>query len=266
MQLRYLKVAYFSPTGTTRSIARAVARGLAPDVAEEIDITRPAARSRPLTTAGDDTLLVAVPVYLGRVPALLMEWLGAIRADGTPTVCVVVYGNRAYEDALLELKDAVTARGCVPVACAAYIGEHSFSSPETPVAPGRPDEADLAHAEAFGRRVRQKMQAIPAASRVPDLDVPGTRPYRGDTTLWSVDFIAVSDGCDRCGTCAEVCPVGAVDARDGALIDRDECITCCACLKSCPRGARSMKPGQVLDVARKLSELHGEPRRPECFL
>ena len=50
-----------------------------------------------------------------------------LQAHNTPAVCVVVYGNRAYDDALLELKDILTERGCRPIAGAAFIGEHSFS-------------------------------------------------------------------------------------------------------------------------------------------
>lgn len=69
---------------------------------------------------------------MGRVPALLIEWLNTIQAHDTPTVCVVVYGNRVYDDALLELEDMVTTCGGIPIACAAYVGEHSFSSSETP--------------------------------------------------------------------------------------------------------------------------------------
>ncbi|WP_245628589.1 flavodoxin family protein [Salidesulfovibrio brasiliensis] len=111
---------------------------------EYVDITLPAGRKRSLTLSNDALLVIGVPVYMGRVPALLGDWLNRIEADNTPAICVVVYGNRAYENALLELKDIVQSRGCIPVAGAAFVGEHSFSSPETPTAQGRPDQNDLA--------------------------------------------------------------------------------------------------------------------------
>ena len=87
-----------------------------------------------MKTAEDELLVVGVPVYMGRVPELLMEWLHAVKASGSPAVSVVVYGNRAFEDSLIELEDILTERGCISIAGAAYIGEHSFSSPETPIA------------------------------------------------------------------------------------------------------------------------------------
>ena len=154
MELQSLKLAYFSPTGTTKAVVQAVARGIDQSTVELIDITTPDARKQSLMTSENDLLVIAVPVYMRRVPALLNEWLNAIQAQNTPTVCVVVYGNRVYDNALLELKDIVKKCGCIPIAGAAYIGEHSFSNDETP-SRGRPGEDDLNHAEVFGQKIRK---------------------------------------------------------------------------------------------------------------
>jgi NAD-dependent dihydropyrimidine dehydrogenase PreA subunit len=44
--------------------------------------------------------------------------------------------------------------------------------------------------------------------------------------------------CDGCGTCVEVCPVGAVQLVAGrAQIDRASCTGCMLCLDSCPNDA-----------------------------
>ena len=113
--------------------------------------------------------------------------------------------------ALLELKDILIKRGCLPIACAAYIGEHSFSSSETPTAEGRPDVSDLKQAELFGRIINEKLLSISTADHISNLNVPGSYPYGGITDLWSVDFIAVSNACTQCRICAEGCPVEAID-------------------------------------------------------
>ena len=57
MKLDTVQIVYFSPTGTTRAIAEAIARGVAADAAEIVDITRPDGRRRPLRVA-EGTLLV----------------------------------------------------------------------------------------------------------------------------------------------------------------------------------------------------------------
>jgi ferredoxin len=266
MKLRALKLVCFSPTGTTHAIVRAVARGIDQGAVELLDITTPEARRQPLRTSADELLIVGVPVYMGRVPALLSDWLHAIEAHNTPAVAIVVYGNRAYENALLELTDVLTRRGCVPIASAAYIGEHSFSSPDTPTAEGRPDARDLSHAAQFGREIAAKLRSASSVERASAVEVPGSYPYGGITELWSVDFIAVSDDCNQCGTCAAVCPVGAIDPERSDRIDVDKCVTCCACIKACPQGARTMKAGPVKDAAMRLNTLHGARKEPSVFV
>jgi ferredoxin len=247
-------------------MVQGIARGINQGTVELIDITTPNARIQSLEMSAGELLVIAVPVYMGRVPALLSEWLHGIEARATPAVCVVVYGNRAYDDALLELRDILIDRGCIPVAGAAYVGEHSFSSSETPTAPGRPDASDLRHAEGFGRKIHEKLLSASSVNHFSNLDIPGTYPYGGVTELWSVDFIAIGDECTQCGICAEVCPVGAIDSENSRIIDRETCITCCACIKSCPEDARTMKTGQVKDAAVRLNTLYGERKEPVLFL
>jgi len=266
MRIESAKLVYFSPTGTTKAVIQGIANGINLDTMELIDITKPDAREQPLLTQENELLIIGVPVYMGRVPALLIEWLNAIQAHNTPTVCVVVYGNRVYDDALLELKNIVTKCGCIPIACAAYIGEHSFSNSVTPTAEGRPDDSDLSHAKVFGQKISEKLQSIPSISQISEVDIPGVYPYRGSSKLWDVDFIAVSEECSQCGICAEKCPVGAIDFGNSRLIDIEKCITCCACIKNCPQGARSMKPGMVKDASVRLHTLYSQRKEPEFFI
>ncbi len=273
MKIQTVKLVYFSPTGTTKTIVQEIARGINPGNTELLDITRPDTRKQPLHTSESDLLIVGVPVYMGRIPALAGEWLHAIQAHNTPAVCVVVYGNRVYDDALLELKDILTNCGCKPVAGSAFIGEHSFSTAKTPTAVGRPDATDLKHAELFGQKIRKKLQSVSMSGRISEVKIPGCHPYRGepihpyrrDSIFWNVDFIAVSDACIQCGACAEGCPVGAINPENSRLIDTEKCITCCACIRHCPRHARTVKPGLVRDASLRLSTLYKERKEPEFF-
>ena len=266
MEIKSIKLVCFSPTGTTKAIVKAIAHGMNQSTVELIDITSSEARKQPLQTLENELLVVAVPVYMGRVPALLNGWLHTINAHHTPAVCVVVYGNRAYDNALLELKDILIKRGCMLVAGAAYIGEHSFSSSETPTAEGRPDTSDLNHAELFGRKIDEKLRSASSVDHFSDIDIPGNYPYGGVTELWSVDFIAIGNACAKCGICAEVCPVGAIDSENSNLIDQEKCVTCCACIKNCPKNARTMKPGLVKDAAIRLNSLYKERKEPILFV
>jgi ferredoxin len=266
MNIQSLKLVCFSPTGTTKAVIQGIARGMDQRVTGLIDITRPDARKKALRTYENELLIIGVPVYMGRVPALITEWLKAIEAHNTPTAAVVVYGNRAYEDALLELKNILTQCGCKVIGGAAFIGEHSFSSDEAPTAKGRPDTDDLKLAELFGRKLQDKINGIKSVDLLPDPNIPGCHPYRWDGRLWTLDFISVSDACIACGICAERCPAGAVDPANSRAIDKEKCITCCACIKNCPQKARIMKSGPVKDASVRLGNLYKERKEPEFLI
>lgn len=269
MKTASLKLVYFSPTGTTKKIVEAIARGIGLDLAERVDITTPAGRQRAIETWEDELLIVGAPVYFGRVQTNAIQWLNTIRSHRTPTVCVVVYGNREYDDALLELRDAMAHNGCVPVACGAYIGEHSFSSTETPIAACRPDAADLLHAQSFGERIRKKIASVPQVSQIIPVTPPGQYPYiemeAGRQRLREVNLASVGGHCTQCGKCAELCPAGAIDFENSALVDHGKCILCHACIKHCPAGARKMKNEIIKSIANHLSGALQERKEPLLY-
>lgn len=170
----------FSPTGTSKKIAETVARSIASDAGTEaaalktIDLTHAAAHSAALSAGA--VAVIAAPVYGGHVAPTAAKRLETLRGSGTPAVVIAVYGNRAFEKAAAELVALAARQGFVPVAAAAFVGEHSYSTPETPVAAGRPDAQDLARAAEFGAAVRKKLAAgTPApvdAAKLKDVHTP----------------------------------------------------------------------------------------------
>lgn len=265
MEIQTLKIVCFSPTGTTKKIVQSVAKGVNAKQVLLYDITKPDARESIIKTEANDMLIVSVPVYMGRVPALIDDFLRTINAHKTPTACVVVYGNRTYGNALLELHDILSGAGCDVIAGGAFIGEHSFSSKELPIAESRPNTDDLACAEDFGRHIKEKLRSFDTTQEIRDIALPGNYPYGGITQLWNVDFISINDRCVGKGICAEVCPVGAIDKNDISKIDIEKCIMCCACIKNCPVNARIIKESKVKEAAVQLNALFQEPKRPEVF-
>ena len=167
---------YFSPTKATQKIAYEVADAIAADrdlTSIAINLTKP--KSRPVRAGGqeNDVFLFAFPVYSGRVPAVLMDCIDQFEGDGAKAVVVGVYGNRHYDDALLEAADLLGERGFKVIAAGAFIGEHSMaprvgttwppsSSRARPTRP--PSQATAPTATACPTRARAPRPRTPARS------------------------------------------------------------------------------------------------------
>lgn len=248
----------FSPTGTTRSVVNAVRAGAAGESGADWNLTDSSVVA--LELGADDLAVVGMPVYAGRLPDVAVKRFASVTGNDTPVVAVVVYGNRAYDDALLELCDLCSAQGFRVVGAAAFIGEHSFSMDEFPIAVARPDQSDLQKAEALGRSLVGKNKTL-------DLNtIPGKRPYKEPMIPVGSAASSNSETCQRCGACAAVCPVEAIRMED-ALPETDEeaCIWCAACVRACPTGVRTITLPKVREIAARLHQNCQERREPEWF-
>jgi ferredoxin len=211
--------------------------------------------------------VAGVPVIAGRVPNVLLKFLNSVRGNGAEAVCVVLYGNRNYDDGLIELKDIMESNGFKVIAGGAFIGEHSFSDV---LAGGRPDEKDLAVAEDFADMIAKKIIKNETASP----KVNGMKPYRDyykpkDKSGNPVDFRKITpktkSTCINCGICAEKCPMGSIDFDD-VLKLKGICIKCCACIKKCPQGAKYFDDTNFLKHKVELEAEYSNRREPELFL
>src|SRR6266568_9625982 len=143
MDINSARLIYFSPTRTTRTVVEGIAHGLRIVTVEHVDLTPPDTMTRKLAAMHGRLAIIGSPVYSGRLPSDFISRLRRLKGHGAPAVIIAVYGNRAYEDALLELRDVALEAGFKPVAAGAFIGEHSYSDNATPIAVGRPDAEDF---------------------------------------------------------------------------------------------------------------------------
>jgi NAD-dependent dihydropyrimidine dehydrogenase PreA subunit len=264
---------YFSATGTSKKIITGIANRLSENIVGKIEIntidfTLPEARRQAVSFRKEDIVVVGVPVYAGRVPNVLLKYLKTLAGNGASAVAVVVYGNRNYDDALIELKDILEADGFRVVAGGAFIGEHSFSRT---LGQNRPDEHDMAAAVDFAGRIHRK---ITAPGEISTVAVKGNKPYRdyykprgknGNT----VDIRKVSpktnSDCIDCKLCADICPMGSIDAGDVSKVT-GICIKCCACIKNCPVEAKYFDDENYLRHKQELEMEFMERREPEFFV
>lgn len=241
----------FSPTGGTAAVADALCPG------RVIDLTDRNPDFAAVQLTEEDVALLAVPSYGGRVPAVAAARLARVQGGGARAVLVCVYGNRAYEDTLVELADLAGAAGFRVVAAVAALAEHSIVRQ---YAAHRPDEADKAALGAFWEKIRAKLDA--GDDTAPAL--PGHRPYKPLAVRSMVPRTAKR--CIECSRCAAACPVGAIDAADPRQTDAALCIGCMRCVRLCPVEARTVDPDALAALTQKLAPLCAGRKENELFL
>jgi ferredoxin len=266
MDIKSIKLVFFSPTETTARIVTQIAQGIDTDIVSRIDLTPPIARSQDTAQMDDELAIIGTPVYAGRVPPEAVRRLRRIKGRNTPAVIVVVYGNRDYEDALLELRDIVAEQGFRPIAGGVFIGEHSYSCEATPIATGRPDGQDMEKAQRFGESIREKLNKFKTLDDFPALHVPGNFPYKKWVERSEMAPVTVESLCTLCTECAAACPTAAITVEDSVVTTTSECIRCSACIKKCPTGARKWESAWIEQVRKWLNENCRQRKEPQMYL
>ena len=248
MDIKTVWSVWFSATGTTQKVATALSKSLAEQLGadwKEYSFNLPKAREEDLNFGPEDLVVLGVPVYAGRVPNLILPYVrDRIHGGGALAVPVVLYGNRNFDDGLMELRCVARDNGFHPVAAGAFVGEHSFSKV---LGAGRPDADDMALVQELADKTAGKVKALtaPPAEAVAVEGCDPIRPYytprdrHGEPIR---DFLKAKpvtdpDKCVKCGLCARLCPMGSIDPNDVSSVV-GKCIKCCACVKKCPKGAK----------------------------
>lgn len=247
----------FSPTGGTLKVADLFANAFCEE-SMSVDLTDRTFDFSALCFADTDVCMVAVPSYGGRVPELAVRHLKQMTGGGAKAILIAVYGNRAYDDTLLELQDTLIAAKFHCIAAIAAVAEHSILHR---FAAGRPDEADGKELAAYAGMIRQKMEAGNTADV---LTVPGNRPVR---TYNGVPMKPKARrSCTKCGRCAEKCPTGAIPNEHPSQTDVTQCISCMRCIAICPNQARRVNSFVLTLGTQKMKKLCSGYRKNELFL
>ncbi len=253
---------FFSPTQTGATIANAVQENLKTDAGESIDITQAAVEK---TFTADDVVIVAMPIYSGRLPGVAVERFKSVQGNGAKAVAIALYGNAKIGDALLELTELCKQHGFELVAAATFIGEHSFTMEKFPLAVGRPDAADLEKAAEFAALAQERLDAG-GPFILPEL--PGSTPYEKETMAPpGIAATGFNNNCIKCGLCETFCPTGAITmTKDGPQTDHEKCIWCAACVKVCTSHARIFTTPKIAEIAERLYTTFKDRQEPQWFI
>lgn len=248
---------YFSPTGGTEKIVTFIAEQFG--VYQSIDLCE---KTSGLTNdfSEEDLCIIGVPSFGGRVPSIALERIKALNGNNATAILITVYGNRAYEDTLIELEDTLIEKNFTCQAAIAAIAEHSIMHQ---FATGRPDQNDLTELASFAQKIKEKTNNT-VKTDFPPVHVPGNRPYRKYGTIPLIP--GASHTCGSCGLCAAKCPSGAIPSNNPKQTDKDKCISCMRCISVCPTHSRKLNPLMLAAASQKLKKACSGRKENELFL
>ncbi len=246
----------FSPAGTTETVLKALSKNLPNNEFQSITT-----KSVTKEFTNEDLIVVGVPAFGGRVPHIALKNIKHLKGNNTPAIAVVVYGNREYDDALLELVQTLRRQGFKVVSAAAFTSRHSIV---TEIAKTRPNSDDLAKAEKFAQESLNKLSAIDNIENIDDIKVKGNFPYVKYNGLPVKS--KTSSLCNKCGKCSAECPAQAIPKEAPHRTDKKLCITCMRCINICPQKARDINKffKKIAGIALKKST--SQEKHPEFFI
>lgn len=237
---------YFSPTGGTKKVLNAF---LSIWNCEKhfINLADKTVSFENIIFGENDLCVVAIPSFSGRVPQFIIPKLQKLKSNGTKTIMITAYGNRAFDDTLIELKNTLEYSGFFCVAGVAAVTQHSVMPK---YAAGRPDSNDINELKEFAQKCKNSLLYAKTSVKV-----PGNVPYRKYLSIPIKP--KVNKLCSECGLCLKNCPVNAISESNIHSVDKNKCISCLQCISICPKQARYIsKPLQYLAEIkmRKLCE------------
>ncbi len=248
----------FSPTGGTKQVADIITKAWGMPV-NEIDLTSAEADYTAISLKKDDIAVIAVPSYGGRVPSLATQRISQICGNQAQCVIVCVYGNRAYEDTLIELNDIAEKCGFRVIAAVAAIAEHSIMHQ---YAAGRPDDKDKQELQNFAAKILEKINS--SVVETSTLQIPGNNPYK---KAGGAGLVPKADNkCTNCGLCAQNCPAQAISKENLKVTDSKKCISCMRCVVKCPQSARKVNAAMVSAASLAMKKACSTRKENELYI
>ena len=276
MKIQSIKTVYFSATGNTKNVVKLIGETIARNMNlsyKEIDFTLPQAHKDSYEFTKEELVIFGTPVYAGRVPNKVLPMIqGLFQGNDAFAVPVVTFGNRNYDNALIELRNELENNHFHTIAAGAFVAQHAFTDQ---LATMRPDKSDQEEIRGFAKRIVMIVEMIQTLGEIPKpVHVKGIEPIPPYYTPLGIDgkpakFLKAKprtkSNCDHCDLCVKVCPMGSINSEDPSKID-GICIKCQACVKKCPKQAKYFDDPAFLSHVEMLKRNYQRAAKNEIFV
>ena len=248
-----LATVYFSPTGTTKKVIDYIAKGISGEIICSADLTKQDNRDNQtdLVFTDADLIILGAPTYGGFLYKEFRNCIKRLDFHGKCVIAVILYGNASTIFATREMISVIKKGNGNLLGYGEFVGEHSYSHKEIPVAKGRPNADDLRTAVIFGKAVRNRLLNIEASysdHRLSVFDniisfIAESKPVHTGKRIFTIPQTD-KEKCINCSKCVKTCPKSCINTDMTTV--KDECIVCMACVKICPTGARTAYPKNII--------------------
>ena len=271
--IKNIKAVFFSATGNTKRVVEQLAGRLAQKLAVPVeveDFTLSAAHSEVHVYSPDDLVIFGVPTYAGRIPNKVLPFVQELfKGNKTPTVAVVTFGNRSFDNSLSELDAELEKNDFLVLGAGAVVCHHAFAE----VGIGRPNTTDEELLTAFADSVFAKLQN--SCQSLPNAAIKRNEALTAYYVPLGLDGKPVNflkakpvtdkSKCDNCGVCVAVCPMASIDKNDVSLVP-GICIKCQACIVYCHTKAKAFDDPLFLSHKAMLEQNYTRPAVSEFFV
>lgn len=249
MKINKVSLVYFSTSGNTKKICEVVGKSFGKEITV-YDRTPFENRWSGATFGEEELVIIGMPSYYGRAPKIINEFFRYIKGNNTPAIFITTYGNREFEDTLLEIKNESEKRGFIGVGAGAFIGEHNMTAK---LGSQRPDKEDEEVATNFALQIKNKLEELDDLSNI-NLNVSGNYPYK----YVSEPPVAPStnEDCGDCMACQKNCPMLAISPQNPRVVDGFRCINCGRCIRNCPKKAKYIGVEKINDQIKIIEAMN----------
>jgi len=237
-------IVYFSQTGNTEKVAKAIARGLA-EVGSSPQLIRLEEASK-IDLSQFDLIGVGTPVFFYKEPFNVKDFLKALPSlKGKHAFLFITMGGHPT-NTLLRMAKFIEKKGAIVIGTFQAFGYDTFPPYiGQDRRKGHPTEEELQEAQRFGRDLPGRLEKILCGdmSQLPRFKRQYGKFFRLSLILKPplMRFIfpkknVLEEKCTACGLCVQKCPVGNIELRPLPQFGK-KCIYCYFCERVCPEGA-----------------------------